>query len=279
MDYVKNIDLCRCLSLLLVVCTQSVEEFTAPVAGKYKLECWGAQGFGYNGYPGFGGYAVGSINLSRLDSIYVCVGGYSNCYNNQIGTITSYYLGAIGGGGTSITTTDYGELKNFKKRQNEVLLVAGGGGASEWNAYGGVGGDENGGDATTPAIYINSRGQTYISKSYGTGGTQDSGGTTIPGDYEITTLYNADFGYGGICSRFYNGREDFGAQGGGGWYGGGGSCFAGCAGGGSSHGNTSLLISNSYKTIDGAHEMPSPDGGTETGHSWHGARVISWILK
>ena len=157
-----------------LICTQKVEEFTAPVAGEYKLECWGAQGRGASGHPGSGGYAVGSINLSRLYSIYVCVGGYSNCYNNQIGTIRSYYLGSIGGGGTSITTTNDGELKNFKDKQNEVLLVAGGG---------------------------------------------------------------------------------------------------------SSHGNTSLLISNSYKTIDGAHEMPSPDGGTETGHSGHGACIISWILK
>ena len=57
------------------------------------------------------------------------------------------------------------------------------------------------------------------------------------------------------------------------------ACYAGAAGGGSSHGNTSLLISNSYKTIDGANEMPSPDGGKETGHLGDGACVISWILK
>ena len=276
MDYVKNIDLCRCLSLLLVVCTQSVEEFKTPVAGEYKLECWGAQGQGHLGYPGLGGYAVGSINSSRLDSIFVCVGGCSNCYNNQIGTITSFYYGSVGGGGTSITTTKDGELKNFKDKQNEVLLVAGGGGASEWSAYGGVGGGKIGGEATTPAINYYSSGEVaHISKSYGTGGTQDSGGTTIPGDYEITTLYKADFGVGGIAAK----DGDFGAQGGGGWYGGGGSCYAGAAGGGSSHGNTSLLISNSYETIDGANEMPSPDGGKETGHLGDGACVISWILK
>ena len=250
-----------------------MEKFTAPVDGSYKMECWGAQGDGVLGHPGSGGYAVGSINLSRLYSIYVCVGGFRNCYNNPI---TSHLHGAPGGGGTCITTTNYGELKNFKNKQNEVLLVAGGGGASEWIAYGGVGGGENGGDATTPAIYINSNGeQINISKSYGTGGTQDSGGTIFRGDYEITTLYNADFGVGGIAAHC----GDFGSQGGGGWYGGGGSCYAGCAGGGSSHGNTSLLISNSYKTIDGAHKMPSPGGGTETGHSGHGACVISWILK
>ena len=205
-----------------LICTQSVEEFKTPVAGEYKLECWGAQGQGHLGYPGLGGYAVGSINSSRLDSIFVCVGGCSNCYNNQIGTITSFYYGPIGGGGTSITTTKDGELKNFKYKQNEVLLVAGGGGASEWDAHGGVGGGENGGNATTPAIYYYPNGeQTAISKSYGTGGTQDSGGTTIPGDYEITTLYKADFGVGGIAAK----DGDFGAQGGGGWYGGGMLCW------------------------------------------------------
>ena len=256
-----------------LICTQKVEKFTAPVAGEYKLECWGAQGSGFSGYPGSGGYAVGSINSSCLDSIYVCVGGYLNCYNNQIGTITSLYSGSFGGGGTSITTTDYGELKNFKKRQNEVLLVAGGGGASEWDAHGGVGGGENGGNATTPAI-INGD-YPDISKSYGTGGTQSSGGITFLGDYEVATLYKADFGVGGIASR--RPTNDFGAQGGGGWYGGGGSCFAGCAGGGSSYGNKKLLVPDSYKTIDGAHEMPSPDGGKETGHSGHGACVITQL--
>ena len=163
-------------------------------------------------------------------------------------------------------------MKNFKYKQNEVLLVAGGGGASEWDAHGGAGGGKKGGDATTPAIIINGD-YTAISKSYGTGGTQDSGGTTFRGDFEITTLYNADFGVGGIAAS----GGDFGAQGGGGWYGGGGSCYAGCAGGGSSYGNTSLLISKSYQTIDGAHEMPSPDGGKETGHSGHGACVITQL--
>ena len=256
-----------------LICTQSVEKFTAPVAGEYKLECWGAQGRGGSGHPGSGGYAVGSINSSRLDSIFICVGGYFNCYNNQIGTITGFYYGDVGGGATSITTSKDGELKNFKNKQDKVLLVAGGGGASEWDALGGAGGGENGGNATTPAIIKGDH--PDISKSYGKGGTQDSGGTTIPGDYKITTLYEADFGVGGIAAK----GGDFGAQGGGGWYGGGGSCYAGCAGGGSSYGNTSLLISKSYQTIDGTREMPSPDGGKETGHSKHGACVISWILK
>ena len=256
-------------------CTQKVEEFTAPVAGEYKLECWGAAGMGWP-TPGKGGYAVGNIDCLPSRSIFICVGGYINCYNNQIGSFTEFYQGQNGGGATSITTSNGGELKNFKNKQNEVILVAGGGGSNEWNSQGGgTGGGDKGGDGATQAVIYPEGGQPIVSKSYGTGGSQISGGTIFRGDYEITTLYEADFGVGGIAAQ----GKDFGVQGGGGWYGGGGSCFAGAAGGGSSHGNTSLLISNSYKTIDGAHEMPSPDGGTETGHSWHGACVISWILK
>ena len=78
MDYVKNIDLCRCLSLLLVVCTQKVEEFTAPVAGEYKLECWGSQGGTTvgNGIPGKGGYCIGAYSSLKNDILYICVG---NC--------------------------------------------------------------------------------------------------------------------------------------------------------------------------------------------------------
>ena len=60
---------------------------------------------------------------------------------------------------------------------------------------------------------------------------------------------------------------------------GGGATLAGSGGGGSSYGNNLLLVSDSYHTIDGAHEMPSPSGGTEIGHSGDGACVISWFLK
>ena len=66
---------------------------------------------------------------------------------------------------------------------------------------------------------------------------------------------------------------------GGGWYGGGGATLAGSGGGGSSYGNIKSLVPDSYKTINGDHEMPSPSGGTEIGHSGDGACVISWFLK
>ena len=40
----------------------------------------------------------------------------------------------------------------------------------------------------------------------------------------------------------------------------------------------SPLLSQS-ETISGNSKMPSPNGGSETGHSGDGACVISWILK
>ncbi len=63
----------------------SVEEYTCPSTGYYKLEVWGAQGGAAN-YEyqsgkhryyggGFGGYTVGEIFLNAGTKLYVCVGG------------------------------------------------------------------------------------------------------------------------------------------------------------------------------------------------------------
>ena len=258
-------------------CTQSVEEFTAPVAGKYKLECWGASGHSIFGedtaLPGLGGYAAASYQIKTNHIIYICVGGYANGYNNKC----DYTGGGLGGGATSITIEIGAELKELSNKQDKdkVLLVAGGGGGIERPGKAGSGGGLEGLDGVSTFGEI---------QAYGTGGTQNAGGLNNQGNaYPIYLEYKACFGAGGIAARdtgtSTNPRMDFGAQGGGGWYGGGGTCYAGAAGGGSSYGNTSLLVKDSFVTIDGDHEMPSPDGGTETGHSGHGACVISWILK
>ena len=265
MDYVKNIDLCRCLSLLLVVCTQKVEEFTAPVAGEYKLECWGAQDFSWYKNAGLGGYSKGNYILKV--PIYICVGGSKNFYNNQIGSITSFYSGCPGGGTTSITTTNKGELKKFKDSQGEVILVAGGGGGADGQyGFGGAGGGPEG---------LPARKNKDSNKSFGSGGTQTQGGISDYGCYvnAVGTYYSSDFGVGGIGDV----QGDFGAQGGSGWFGGGGAVGAGAAGGGSSHGNIKLLVPDSYKTIDGDHDMPSPNGGTETGHTGDGVCIVTQV--
>ena len=254
----------------LLICTQSVEEFTAPVAGKYKLQCWGASGHSIFGedtaLPGLGGYAASTYQMQANHIIYICAGGYANGYNNKC----DYTSAGLGGGATSITIEIGAELKGFSNKQDKVLLVAGGGGGIERPGKAGSGGGLEGLNGIS----------TY--DIYGTGGTQNAGGLNNQGKvlYPLYLEYKACFGAGGIAAQITtNSHVDFGVQGGGGWYGGGGTGFAGAAGGGSSHGNTSLLVKDSFVTIDGDHEMPSPDGGTETGHSGHGACVISWFLK
>ena len=268
MDYVKNIDLCRCLSLLLVVCTQKVEEFTAPVAGEYKLQCWGAHG--HNG--GNGGYSEG-IWKSAIDKIalYVCVGqvgsAYVPPYNNKPNNITEFAVGLCGGGATNITTTDRGELKNFASYKNEVLIVAGGGGALEWSGQGGAGGGLDGKDGNP----------TTTGSRKGTGGSQDSGGITgvLPGDTSVNGMFGVG-GYGYAYSDDYK-CNDYGAQGGGGWYGGGGASCAGAAGGGSSYiGGVTNGITIAGDSID--HKQPTPDGKSEQiGQSGDGACVITQL--
>ena len=258
-----------------LICTQSVEEFTAPVAGEYKLECWGASGHSVFGedkaLPGLGGYAASTYQMQANHIIYICVGGYANGYNNKCDYTDSY----LGGGATSITIEKGAELKEFSNKQDKVLLVAGGGGGIERPGKAGSGGGLEG---------LNGVSTWFDSQAYGTGGTQNAGGLNNQGNaYPIYLEYKSCFGAGGIAARntgtSTNPRMDFGAQGGGGWYGGGGTGHSGAAGGGSSHGNTSLLVKDSFVTIDGDHEMPSPYGGTEIGHSGHGACVISWFLK
>lgn len=252
-------------------CTKNVETFTALEDGAYTLECWGAQGANFdNGYVkltgGKGGYARGMYKMNNGNSIFICVGGFQNGYNNKIPGVGN--PGPIGGGATSITTTNKGELSNFNLFRSEVLLVAGGGGAQDAGEnspfpVAGVGGGLDGGDASGSGC---------------NGGGARQGGPGANG-YRNTSIlphdYPAGFGYGGVASIFST-WEDYGAQGGGGYFGGGGTQQAGPAGGGSSYygGVTS------GSTIAGNGYQPSPNGDTQQlGQSGSGHCVISWILK
>ena len=57
-------------------CTKDVQYFNTPIAGRYILETWGAQGAGYDlpgntyaSYGGKGGYSKGVIKLKTSDEI------------------------------------------------------------------------------------------------------------------------------------------------------------------------------------------------------------------
>ena len=260
-------------------CTQSVEEFTAPVAGEYKLECWGAQG-GWAGdkttpyiFGGKGGYCSGMINLRVAKVLYIVVGGQGTGANSIYGGYGGYNGGGnsglwreyttmngAGGGATHIAST-YGLLSAVNK--TDLYLVAGGGGGSASNfsgdtTLGGFGGGISGGCGD---ISPNTDGY------YGLGGTQtDGGGYVCGGTLAVRPIpYKGSYGQGG------NGNE--GAGGGAGLYGGGGASVW-CGGGG---GSSYIGSVTSGETKAGNLEMPTPNGGTETGHSGNGACVITQL--
>ena len=75
-DKIKNFDY-----------TGREQTFTAPVAGYYRLETWGAQG---GSSAGFGAYATGVVYLDKGQTIYVNVGESPG----------KRYAGGYNGGGT-----------------------------------------------------------------------------------------------------------------------------------------------------------------------------------
>ena len=192
--------------------TGGVQSFTAPDAGTYRLEVWGAEGGSAGASSGNGGYSKGEVELAKGQIIYICVGGNgsSGGYN---GGGQSARSNARGGGATHIAKTNRGVLSSYYSYKSEVYLVAGGGGAGGCgpDANGGVSGNglkggHGGGSSGTAGYGIHYSGYNY---GGGEGGTQTGGGkgghTDFPGS----------FGRGGGDSgRWYVG-------GGAGWYGGG----------------------------------------------------------
>lgn len=81
-----------------------VQEITLP-RGKYKLECWGAQGgnsYNYSGVGSKGGYSEGIITLTETTTLYVFVGG-----RGGNGSSTSLVNGGWNGGGGSVGRSSY----------------------------------------------------------------------------------------------------------------------------------------------------------------------------
>lgn len=197
-----------------------VQSFTAPVAGTYLLQVWGAQG----GSGGNGGYAKGYIVLTKGQVLYICVGGSGSSvsyyngggygsvpggggYNgggNGCGTVyDGYATDAAGGGGAThiAKTTNRGVLLNYASYKSEILIVAGGGGGSFRGDSGGTGGGTSG-SGNYPGTQS---GAGYTDTSYG---WQSAGG----------------FGYGASWTGNTDdeGDREGGSGSGGGWYGGGG---------------------------------------------------------
>ena len=249
--------------------------FTAPVAGEYILECWGAGSHGYNdvsrslyGIDINGGYSLGKYIMVINETIYVICGG-GGYTNNKLsggqggfngggnGGNGSSFAGGSGGGGASHITKRCALLKDLASDYDEnLLLVAGGAGGSALNGHNnGYGGGTMGGSTFTAGWST-----TGVSPALVKGATQTEGYTFGIGQS------------GGRKTHGNAGAEGTGGGGGGFWGGysyqgdGDGSCCSGS--GGSGYINAKLVTSGS--TIQNA---TSPSGNPD------GYCSVSWFLK
>jgi hypothetical protein len=255
--------------------------------GKYKLECWGAQG-GYrssSSYGGKGGKSTGTLTLTNASNIYIYTGGAGN---------TGKTNGGFNGGGKRATYNGGGGASDVRIGSDSVyarVIVAGGGGSDGATSKGG-----GAGGGTTA--------QNTTASSYGTGGyagtqTGNNGGSgwlvsSRPSGTSSQVNCYAGFGFGGNGVYSNNG---YGGAGGGGWYGGTGTIPDSSGdddkggGGGSGYIYTSSTASNypsgcllnssmyldSASTNSGTTSFTSPTGASETGHSGDGYVRITVI--
>lgn len=264
--------------------TGGVQSVTLP-AGTYKLEVWGAEGgTALNNYGGYGGYSVGTLNLTDESTVlYIQVGGYpdsvgddrvvvpggynggGNGYNRYYNDTATYGQG--GGGGTDIRI---GQDSLYAR-----VIVAGGGGGSASNGnekakkYGG--GLDGGCEASAyQAHQTPSTGSTNV--NFGTFG-QGGAATTEGGNYKYGSGGGGGGWYGGAASNRYSDSETTLRT-----YNGGGSGYVYTADTATNYPSGCLLNSSYYltnaQTIAGNTSFPSPNGGTETGHEGNGyARI------
>ncbi len=269
---VPKTGVCRIVYITqLLAYTGSVQNYTIPETGTYKLQVWGAEG---GNAGGKGGYSEGNIYLTKGTKIFIHVGEAGSKSGNSLCAGGGYNGGGCafntGGGGGGAT-----DIRIGTNNLNYRVIVAGGGGGkgADSCAIGGAGGGVSGIGNTTQ----------------GSCGTQGGAGKILAGGeagiYLTNTGNVGTFGNGGA------GKNDTldGGGGGGGWFGGGSGAsglWSSGAGGGSgfiyteTHANSNLS-SNYYlenaATYAGDVTFSSITGGTETGHSGNGYAIISLV--
>lgn len=245
--------------------TGNVQTISLP-KGTYKLEAYGAQGGDSGQTGGNGGYAAGTLTLSKKTTLYIQVGGKGA--NNVSGTGGGYNgggnagttgLSGGGGGATSIATsggTLSSVLQNSSTKNDVILVAGGGGGAGNNQTSGGSTGTwyhtsgctyEGETHTTTSASSCSTCGHscgyfvgwnttTYYVGAGGTGGgiSGGNGGT----NYNVT--YNGMGGSSGSYSALGQGQVLSGGGGGGGYYGGFAAKVNAGGGGGSGYVSTQL---------------------------------------
>lgn len=203
--------------------TGSEQTFTAPKAGTYKVELWGASGGGAKG--GNGAYTSGMIELSENDNLYLHVGGKGPA-NETVTNIGGYngggYSGnnsgqnSYGGGGATDIRLSTGTWNNATSLNSRIMVSAGGAGTTKnlTTKAGSAGGLTGYNGTTNPGNYNTS---TYLPIG--------SNQTGVGFAYQ-TTVRQGAFGYaiqsntggygGGGGSGYYGGGNGFGTTGAGG---------------------------------------------------------------
>lgn len=258
--------------------TGSVQTATL-TPGRYKLECWGAEGgIGNGGTGGLGGYSKGELLVTQNLTLYMYVGskGYSKVetivFNGGgLAEASSSYNSGSGGGATDISLKkdSWDSTNHFYSR---LIVAGGGGGGAGSSATAGYNGAYGGGEVGGGVSISNSAHDTV------SGGTQTTAGISSA---TYTGLTGGSFGKGGT---YQGGGSESGGGGGGGWYGGGAGSYGTAGAGGSGYVYTSssasnypsgCLLNSTYylsnaQTIAGNQSFPAPIDGTETGHSGNG---------
>lgn len=265
--------------------TGTFQQFLVPVSGNYKLEVWGAQG-GDTATPskgGKGGYASGTVYLTKNKQLFVYVGGEGLkkfiCSNTSNKTLN----GGFNGGGTlteiSVNSCTYfttgGGATDIRIGQDSLyarVIVAGGGGSSASTQsipsccvpFGGAGGGaEEGYDGgasntrngncscTFGASTTTGENSRYIAFVHGAGLTGPGGFLTHPDSlsktysYEKCTSMNTceNFGVGSGIAPGSTYGKSY-CSGGGGWFG----AYSGKYSGGGGGSNWTFTKAN-YDTV------------------------------
>jgi len=251
------------------------QQWVAPHAGSYTMECWGAQGgdqsrtnyasgtgSGPTPYGGRGAYVSGQIVLSDQTTLYVYVGeegGYNNTSTSSTfngggyGGDTSWRPGGIdgagsrGGGATDIRSIKHSGSDGWSGNTSllsRIIVAAGGGGCTTYGVHGGRTGDGSGGAAGGLIGYSGSI--TVYGSTSTAGCTPAAGGSQVGGG--LGFLYNGSPSYsqsGGL--GYGNGSINFGSDGhrdpggGSGLYGGGSGGIKGGSPVGSAAGGSSFI--------------------------------------
>lgn len=220
----------------------------------------------------------GIISFQKSLNLFVCVGGRGRQNEGAVGKLVNCggwsYGAARGGGSTDIrlVCTNWYDFESLKSR---IIVAGGGGGAENSSGYGGYAGSLVGGNGKS-SVNCSSVGSCE-------GGSQTSGY-----NFGIAYYPTHDSGiWGGGGNGYYSGYTATVSP----WFmgGGGGSSFisgyTGCnaISANSTENNivhtglpnhySGYVFSNAVMKA-GNEVMPSPKGGTETGHTGNGYAII-----